>query len=107
MMPLLGVALYEFDRPKLKQFGFSSIWFFAYFMIVLTLNTIFTGLEGVATPVGTIEGTDYFFINSTFIAEKLGKWAENIFNNLVITFTINGRTMTMHIVYQLIYYVIS
>ncbi len=106
MMPLLGVALYEFDRPKLKQFGFSSIWFFVYFMIVLTLNTIFTGLEGVVTPVGTISGTDYFFINSTFIAEKLGKWAENIFNNLVITFTINGRTMTMHIVYQLIYYVV-
>ena len=106
MMPLLGVALYEFDRPKLKQFGFSSIWFLAYFMVVLTLNTVFTGLEGTVTPMGTISGTDYFFINSTFIAEKLGKWAENIFNNLVITFTINGRTMTMHIVYQLIYYVV-
>ena len=106
MMPLLGVALYEFERPKLKQFGFSSIWFFIYFVIVLTLNTIFTGLEGMATPVGTISGTDYFFINSTFIAEKLGKWAENIFNKLIITFTINGRTMTMHIIYQLIYYVV-
>ena len=35
MMPLLGVALYEFDRPKLKQFGFSSIWFFVYFVFVL------------------------------------------------------------------------
>ena len=69
-------------------------------------NTVFTGLEGTVTPMGTISGTDYFFINSTFIAEKLGKWAENIFNNLVITFTINGRTMTMHIVYQLIYYVV-
>ena len=91
MMPLLGVALYEFDRPKLKQFGFSSIWFLAYFMVVLTLNTVFTGLEGTVTPMGTISGTDYFFINSTFIAEKLGKWAENIFNNLVITFTIKGE----------------
>ena len=106
MMPLLGVALYEFDRPKLKQFGFSSLWFFVYFIAVLFLNTLFTGLEGVVTPVGTISGTDYFFINSTFIAEKLGKWAENIFNNLVVSFVINGRTMTLHIVYQLIYYAV-
>ena len=105
MLPLLGVALYEFDRPKLKQFGFSSIWFFGYFVIVLFLNTLFTGLEGTNTPFGVITGTDYFFINSTFIAEKLGEWAENIFNKLIVTFTINGKTMTLHIVYQLIYYV--
>ena len=105
MMPLLGVALYEFERPKLKQFGFSSIWFFVYFVIVLTLNTIFTGLVGTQTPFGVIKETDYFFINSTFIAEKLGKWAENIFNNLVFTFQMNGKTMTVHPVYQLIYYV--
>ena len=105
MMPLLGVALYEFDRPKLKQFGFSSIAFFVYFVLVLFLNTIFTGLEGTQTPFGVISSTDYFFINSTFIAEKLGKWAENIFNKMIIEFTINGKVMTIHIVYQLIYYV--
>ena len=105
MLPLLGVALYEFDRPKLKQFGFSSIWFFVYFVLVLFLNTLFTGLEGTVTKFGTITSTDYFFINSTFIAEKLGKWAENIFNKLIVEFTINGKVMTVHIVYQLIYYV--
>ena len=104
MMPLLGVALYEFERPKLKQFGFSSIWFFIYFVLVLTLNTVFTGLAGTQTPFGVIRETDYFFINSTFIAEKLGKWAENIFNNLVFSFELNGKTMTVHPVYQLIYY---
>ena len=104
MMPLLGVALYEFERPKLKQFGFSSIWFFVYFVLVLFLNTTFTGLEGTKTPFGTISGTDYFFINSTFIAEKLGKWAEKIFG-ITIEFTINGRVMTVHPIYQLIYYV--
>ena len=106
MMPLLGVALYEFDRPKLKHFAFSSIWFLAYFLFVLFLNTLFIGLKGVQTPFGVIDDTNYFFINSTFIAEKLGKWAENIFNNLTITFTISGYTMTLHLVYQLIYYVV-
>ena len=104
MMPLLGVALYEFERPKLKQFGFSSIWFFVYFVLVLFLNTLFTGLEGTQTPFGAISGTDYFFINSTFIAEKLGKWAEKIFG-ITIEFTINGKVMTVHPIYQLIYYV--
>ena len=106
MMPLLGVALYEFDRPKLKQFGFSSIAFLFYFILVLFLNTLFTGFAGTPTPFGVISGTDYFFINSTFIAEKLGKWAENIFNNLIIQFMINDNVITVHIVYQIIYYTV-
>ena len=104
MLPLLGVALYEFDRPKLKQFGFSSIWFLGYFVLVLTLNTVFTGLEGTQTPFGVISKTNYFFINSTFIAEKLGKWAERIFDIALIC-TVNGKDMVLHPVYQAIYYV--
>ena len=104
MMPLLGVALYEFERPKLKQFGYSSIWFLIYFVFVLFLNTLFTGLEGVETPFGIITKTDYFFINSTFIAEKIGDSAEKIFD-ITASFVINGRTMTVHPIYQLIYYV--
>ena len=104
MMPLLGVALYEFERPKLKQFFYSSAWFLAYFVLVLTFNTLFTGLEGVQTPFGIIKKTDFFFINSTFIAEKAGKWAEKIFN-MTFSFTIAKRTMTVHPIYQAIYYV--
>ena len=105
MMPLLGVALYEFDRPKLKHFGYSSLWFFFYYVIVLVLNTVFTGLEGTVTPFGTIYGTDYFFINSKFIADKLGKWAEKIFD-IVLPITIGEKVMTFHPVYQLIYYIV-
>ena len=104
MMPLLGVALYEFDRPKFKHFGYSSLWFFCYFVIVLTLNTLFTGLAGVETPFGTISGTDFFFINSKFIADKLGKWAEKIFD-IALPIVIGDKTMTFHPVYQFIYYV--
>ena len=103
MMPLLGVALYEFDRPKLKNFGYSSLWFFVYYVIVLGLNTVFTGLDGTATVFGTIHSTDYFFINSTFIAKKLGKWAEKVFE-IVLPIQIGERTMTLHPVYQLVYY---
>ena len=104
MMPLLGVALYEFERPKIKQFIFSSFWFFVYFIIVLFLNTTFTALEGVETPFGVISKTDYFFINSDFIADKLGDWAERIFD-MTVSFELAGRTVTFHALYQLIYYV--
>ena len=103
MMPLLCVALGEFGRPSLKNFAYSSIWFFVYFTIVITLNTIFTALEGKVTAVGTISGTDYFFINSTFIAKKLGKWAESIFD-MRLTITTSEAAFTFHPIYQLIYY---
>ena len=104
MMPLLGVALYEFDRPTIKHFGYSSLWFFGYYVIVLSLNTVFTGLADTVTPFGTIHATDYFFINSTFIAKKLGKWAERIFD-IVWPIQIGQRTMTLHPIYQLVYYI--
>ena len=105
MMPLLCVALHEFEKPTLKNFAYSSIWFFAYYVLVLALNTIFTGLEGTETPFGTISGTDFFFINSLFIADKLGQWAKDIFA-IEWTFTIGEKIMTLHPVYQLIYYVV-
>ena len=105
MMPLLGVALYEFDRPKLKNFGYSSLWFFVYFVIVLTLNTVFTGLADTETVVGRISATNFFFINDTFIAKKLGTWAEKVFD-ITFAFQIGERTMTLHPVYQAVYYVV-
>ena len=104
VMPLMGVALYEFERPKMKQFLFSSIWFLVYFVVVLTFNTVFTAFDGVVTKVGVIHDTDFFFINSTFIADKMGKWAERVFN-MTASFTVSGRTMVVHPIYQSVYYV--
>ena len=103
-MPLMGVALYEFERPKMKQFLYSSLWFLVYFVIVLTFNTVFTAFNGVVTKVGVIKDTDFFFINSTFIAEKMGDWAERVFD-ITAKFTIAGKTMTIHPIYQSVYYV--
>ena len=105
MMPILCVALGEFEKPTLKHFGFSSLWFLVYYVVVLVLNTLFTGLAGTETPFGTISGTDFFFINSLFIADKLGQWAKDIFE-IQLVFAIGDNTMTMHPVYQLIYYVV-
>ena len=106
-MPLLCVALKLYQRPKLKQYGYSIIGFTGYFFLALILNTVFTGFKDTVVHYFgkdfTICDTNFFFINDTFIAVKLGSWAEKIFAlNFVIP--INGRDFTMHPVYQLIFF---
>lgn len=93
-LPLLFVALKQFERPKLKQFIYSMLSFGVYFIIVLILNVYFTA-NG--------HSVDYFFINSDFIADKLGLWAERIFNmNLVLD--IKGVSYEFHPLYQVIFF---
>ncbi len=96
VMPLLCVALHLFDRPKLKQYFFSSLAFLGYFITVLILNPLFTAFD---------HPTDFFFINSLFIADKLGEWAKNIFR-ISFTFTINEKQFTFHPIYQAIYFIV-
>ena len=78
-MPILMVSLKVYGRPKLKQFKYSMIGFGIYFVLVLILNAWFSNY-------GTV---DYFFLNSDFIVEKLGTWAEDL-RNIVWSFKING-----------------
>ena len=94
MMPLLCVALKLYDRPKLKEFFISMGWFALYYVIILFLNPIF-GAYG--------HNTDYFFINSNFIADKLGNWANKIFL-MKASFVINGKELVFHPLYQAIYF---
>ncbi len=94
-MPILIVALKQFERPKLKQFIHSMIAFFVYFAIALFFNVYFSA-HG--------HSVDYFFINSDFIADKLGLWAEKIFD-LDFVFTIKGYTYELHPLYQIIFFI--
>lgn len=95
-MPLLCVALKQFVRPKIRQFYYSMAWFFAYFVLALFMNVLFTAMG---------HEVDYFFINSTFIAEKLGDWAEKIFM-AEASFTIGGYKLVFHPIYQLIFFLV-
>jgi len=95
-LPVLVVLLRVYERPKLRQFIYSMLWFFAYFVLVLVLNAYFTG---VGTP------TDFFFINSDFIADKLGRWAENLRNTTAVI-TIGGVEMVFYPIYQLIFFIV-
>ena len=94
-MPLLMVALRVYERPKLKQFKYSMIGFGIYFVLVLILNAWFSNY-------GTV---DYFFLNSDFIAEKLGTWAEDL-RNIVWSFKINGLSFTFYPLYQFLFFLV-
>ena len=96
LLPILVMSLGIFKRPKMKQFIYSLIAFFGYYVIVLIANSILTGL-------GT--NPDFFFINSDFVADKLGKWAEDL-RNITMIFHYKDYSFIIYPVYQLIFFVV-
>ncbi len=94
-MPLLIVALRIYKRPKLKEFKYSIVGFFIYFALVLICNAWFSNYGNV----------DYFFINSDFIADKLGKWAEDL-RKIVLAFNIGNLKFVFYPVYQALFFVV-
>ena len=96
LLPLLLMSLGIFRRPKIKQFAYSLIAFFGYYVLVLVMNA---WLTAKGTPV------DFFFINSNFIAEKLGKWAEDL-RKITFQFQVGDLTMLLYPVYQALYFVV-
>ncbi len=95
-MPILIVALKVFERPKLKQFYWSMVGFFGYFVVMLILNVTFTA-KG--------HNVDYFFINSDFIGDKLGQWGRNLFS-ISTTFNVGGLKLEFHPIYQLLFFLV-
>ena len=94
-MPLLLVALKLFKRPKFKEWIYAEISLTVYFLAMLFVNAWFTNY-------GTC---DYFFLNSDFIASKLGLWAERT-RDITASFTYKGLTFTFYPLYQALYYVV-
>lgn len=94
-MPILIVALNVYKRPRLREFKYSMVGFGIYFIIVLICNAWFSNYGSV----------DYFFINSDFIADKLGKWAENL-RLITWEFNIKDLYFVFYPVYQSIFFVV-
>lgn len=92
-MPVLLIALRIYPRPKMRQFVYSLLAFAVYFLLILFINAWFTNYGSV----------DFFFLNSDYIAEKLGKWAENL-RNAVWSFRVNGLNFTFYPVYQTVFF---
>ena len=93
--PLLCVALGLFPKPSIKYFSYSMAFFALYYVVVLVLNAYFTAHGNPQ---------DFFFINSNFIADKLGTWANKLFN-LTAHLTIGEYVYEFHPWYQTIYFV--
>jgi ABC-2 type transport system ATP-binding protein len=95
-MPLLIVSLKVFNKPKIKEFYYSMIWFSVYFIVALVCNVLFTAMG---------HEVDFFVINSDFIANKLGDWAENLFK---YSFTIKlfGYDLVFRPLYQIIFFIV-
>lgn len=96
-MPIILIFAKLYERPKMKVFTYSLVAFFLYFLLVLVLNAYLTNYD---------EGIDFFFINSDFIAEKLGTWAEDLRN---ITATIplaDGKKMVFYPIYQVLFFLV-
>ena len=96
LLPLLIMSLGIFKRPKMKQFTYSLIAFFAYYAFVLIANSVLTGLGNE---------TDFFFINSDFVADKLGKWAEDL-RKIIFEYHYKDYKFILYPVYQLLYFIV-
>ena len=94
-MPVLLVALEQFERPKMKQWIYSMIAFVVYFVCILFINAWFTNYGSV----------DFFFLNSDFVVDKLGDWAEKT-RDFVWNFKINNLTFTFYPVYQFLFFLV-
>lgn len=95
MMPLLIMSLGIFPRAKIKQFWYSLIAFFGYYVFVLIANAWLTNYDA---------GVDFFFINSDFVADKLGQWAEDL-RKITVTFYYKDLKFVLYPVYQTLYFI--
>lgn len=108
MMPVLVILLGCFERPKWKYFGYSMIGFAIYYLFVGVLNTYYNAGMLVNGKMVVRHATDFFFINSDYVASKVadhgGRWAETLFSHNTTWVGKDGYTYTIRIPYLLSYY---
>lgn len=95
-MPLLVVGLGVFRRPRWKEFSYSLVAFGIYFVLMLVFNAWFSNYNA---------SVDYFFLNSDFIADKLGAWAENT-RKIVLEFDIGTLHFKFYPLYQSLFLIV-
>ena len=94
-MPILLVALKIFKRPKFKEWVYSLVAFCIYFALMLIINAWFSNYGDV----------DYFFLNSDFIVDKLGKWAEDT-RDITLSFNIGNLKFVFYPLYQILFFLV-
>lgn len=96
--PVLIILLGVYERPKNKYFVESMGYFLLYFVLVATIDIYYAGQGNT--------GVDFFFLQSDYIPDKLGDWAENIYRAGIFTFTNGGFTYTVRLTYLISFFLV-
>lgn len=96
VMPVLIILLGIYKRPNLRFFTYSMIGFLIYFVFILIMNAWLSNFDA---------GVDFFFLNSDFVADKLGDWAERT-RNFVWSFNIGSLSFTFYPLYQFLFFLV-
>ena len=95
-MPILIVALKMYPRPTFKQFKYAIAGFAGYFVLVLIINAWFTNYES---------SVDFFFINGSFITDKLGQFGKWI-RSYDVTIKLGDLKFIFYPIYQAVFFLV-
>lgn len=102
ILPILGVALKVWSRPKMKMMLKAMGIFTIYFICVAFLNALF---NGILIKNGSTDRVDYFFLYGHFYTDKFSFVSEFKALN-TFSFDINGINLIFFWKYQLLIYVV-
>ena len=102
-MPLLVVALGIFEKPKMKQMIYSLIFFTIYMFSIVVLNAWLSNYVDGYNPDVIGSGTDYLFINGTYILDIISDQAYHMLD-IKLKWTWGNATFVIYPLYQAIFY---
>ena len=102
-MPLLAVALGIFEKPKMKQMLWSLLFFGAYMLLIVFANAWLSNYVPGFDPNKIGTGTDYLFINGTYILDLLSDEAFHMLDNKLV-FNIGKDVLIIYPLYQIIFF---
>lgn len=95
-LPFLAIAIGVFKRPKWPEFKLAIAGFSIYFFTILFIDAWFTNYN---------PDVDYFFLNTDYVVENLGKSFEDL-RLFTITFNIGNLKFVLYPVYQSVFYAV-
>ena len=103
-MPLLAVALGIFEKPKMKQMFYSLAFFAAYMFLIVVANSWLSNYVDGYNPDVIGSGTDYLFINGTYILDLLSDQAYHMLDTK-LKWTWGNATFVIYPLYQGIFFI--
>ena len=102
-MPLLAVALGIFEKPKMKQMIYSLVFFTIYMGSIVILNAWLSNYVAGYDPNIIGSGTDYLFINGTYILDIISDQAYHMLD-IKLKWTWGNATLVIYPLYQVVFY---